>query len=71
MTGPEMFYTRERSILRMFYLWDFMQNEISVTSKMFYFMVPPVATSSLLERLKIELPVKFYFGPRHRYAHFV
>ena len=26
----------------MFYTWDFMHKEISVTSKMFYFMVPPV-----------------------------
>ena len=42
MTGSEMFYTRKWSILRMFYTWDFMHKEISVTSKMFYFMVPPV-----------------------------
>ena len=28
----------------MFYTWDFMQKEISLTSKMFYFMVPPVYT---------------------------
>ena len=40
MTGSEMFYTREWSILRMFYTSDFMHKEISVTSKMFYFMVP-------------------------------
>ena len=42
MTGSEMFYTQEWSILRMFYTWNFMQKEISVTSKMFYFMVTPV-----------------------------
>ena len=41
MTGSKMFYTREWSILRMFYMWDFMHKEISVTSKMYYFIVPP------------------------------
>ena len=37
-----MFYIREWSISGMFYTWDLMQKEISVTSKMFYFMVPHV-----------------------------
>ena len=52
MTGFEMFYTREWSILRLFYTWDFMQKEISVTIKMFYFMVPFVL-SNITEFLAI------------------
>ena len=28
----------------MFYTWDFMHKEISVTSKMLYFMVPPTGS---------------------------
>ena len=52
MTGSEMFYTREWSILRMFYTWDFMQKEIYVTSKMFYFMVPPVHVDPKMAHLK-------------------
>ena len=36
-----MFYTRECSTWRMFCKWDFLQKKIFVTSKMFYFMVPP------------------------------
>ena len=51
MTGFEMFYTREWSILRMFYTLDFMQKEISVTSKMFYFMVAPIFRICLKKRL--------------------
>ena len=30
------------SEMRMFYTWDFIDKEIFMTSKMFYFMVPPV-----------------------------
>ena len=42
----------------MFYTWDFMQKEISVTSKMFYFMVLPVlASMSHAELLEIDFNV--------------
>ena len=46
-----MFYTWVWNILRMFYTWDSMHKEISVTSKMFYFLVPPVNAN--FSRLRI------------------
>ena len=39
----------------MFYTWDFMHKEISVTSKMFYFMVPPVIVSFLEKLSNVQL----------------
>ena len=37
----KMLYTLEWNIWRMYYTWSYMHNEISVTSKMFYFYRQP------------------------------
>ena len=39
----------------MFYTWDFMRKEISVTSKMFYFMVPPYQYVMSVKQLKCPI----------------
>ena len=39
----------------MFYTWVFMHKEFSVTSKMFYFMVPPVIVSFLEKLSNVQL----------------
>ena len=71
-----MFYTWVWSILRMFYTWDFMQKETSVTNKMLILWYPPYMNETyrfwwnLLncypEKARITISLTLYQTVRHK-----